>query len=486
MSNVHTRNIGDQVNVEHFATIAGDSTYGFIPANFRTFTAGAGTAVIDNNQFKVTSGTTVADYGVIRSFRSVNYKTGQGANFRFSGRFDTPQDFSWSGLGGVNLGDELSFGYNGLNFGVWHRYHGKAEIQDLQITGAAGGSENATVTINSVAYTVPLTLGTVQKNAKEIADYLNANAPELEAEQINDIVRIDFISDGAKAGTYSFSSSTATGTWSQVTAGVTKTSDFYPSVSGVTQGVDATGVNIKEQWNGEEIPNFDPSKGQNYLIVFNNGFGNIEFWIEADNGLYCKVHTINWVNRETSPNAGNASLRVAMYATCIGNATAVDVYCTAMSGFIYGPISKTRNPRGFANTKSIDATLTNILTIRNSRTFNGNANQVEIEPLFAVLTNDTNNIAFFQIRGNPTVAGDTNFQAIGNNLVSQSDVAGTTVTEDGRLFIEIPVARLSSVPIDLTPFLIRQPPSLRLVIAGRRSSGSADNLGASLSWYEDV
>lgn len=43
-------------------------------------------------------------------------------------------------------------------------------------TGAASGSENATIILNDVEYTVPLTTGTTAHNAYEIATYLTANA----------------------------------------------------------------------------------------------------------------------------------------------------------------------------------------------------------------------------------------------------------------------------------------------------------------------
>ena len=486
MSNVHVNNLGDTLVAESVPTVSGDAVYGFIPSNFRTFLAGTGTATTEDNKFKVTSGTSLGDYGVIRSFRSVNYKTGQGASFRMNGYFGTPLASTWSGLGAVNLGDELSFGYNQLNFGIWHRFGGHAEVRDLQVTGAAGGSESATVEINGTEYTVPLTSGTVQDNAREIAEYLDSNATGLEAEQIDDIVRVDFTSDGAKSGDYTFTSSTATATWSQVTAGVFGTDEFYPMDDGVAEETDAFGVTTKSKWNGDTIQGFDPSKGQNYLISFNNGFGNIEFFIETNNGIYKKVHTIEWANRKTQTNVVNPSLRLAVYATSIGATSPITVYSSGMSGFIYGPVQKTRNPRAFANTKSIATTLTNIFTIRNSRTYNGFANQVEIEPVFLTLANDGTKTAEFQLRGNATVAGDTNFQEVGTNLISQVDTAGTTVTENGRLLAEFVVAKASSITVDLTKFMIRQPPSLRLVIAGKMVSGSSSDLTAALTWYEDI
>lgn len=462
----------DEVNVaEDTAFVAGNAVYGFIPSNFRTFLAGAGTATTNGVMFQTTSGSSLGDYGVIRSFRSLNYKTGQGASIKCSGYFGTPQALTWSGMGGFNIGDEFSFGYNGLDFGIWHRYGGQAETQCLTITSGATGSETATITINDVVYNVPLTSGSVQENAYEIEAYINANATDIEAEQVDDCVQILFLSDGAKSGAYSFSSATATGSFAQLNAGVTKTSRHIPVAN----------------WTAEPPTDFDPLKGNTYKIDYQNGFGEAHFFIEdKDSGRYKEVHVLRWANRNTVPNLTNPSLRVGCYATCIGSPTPVEVNMAYVAGFVEGQISKTRNPRAFSNTKSIDTTLTNVLTLRNTRVYNGYANQVEIAPINVTLANDGGKTAIFELRGNPTVAGPTNFQAPGNNLVSQYDITGDTVTENGRLLASFVVAKGSSITVDLTPFLIRQPPTLRLVIAGRMASGAASDLTASLVWYEDV
>jgi len=205
--------------------VAGSAEYNLIPANFREFTASGGSTGVSNKKFQVQSGTSAGGYGTIRSFRSINYKTGQGAVVRFSGIFNSNQENSWSGIGAFNIGDEYSFGYNGTDFGIWHRYGGKAEVQTLTVTGAAGGSENATVTLDGTGYTVPLTASTVQTNAKEIADYIQTNSTEFEAYQLDDTVVFYALSDGDKTGSFSFSSATATATYSETTAGITKTSD---------------------------------------------------------------------------------------------------------------------------------------------------------------------------------------------------------------------------------------------------------------------
>jgi hypothetical protein len=458
-----------QVIAENRAYIQANAVYGFIPSNFRTFLVGTGTATTSDNEFTTTSGTSLGDYGTIRSFRSLNFKYGQCGLCKFAARFPENLALTWQGVGLFNLGDELSFGYNGTDFGVWHRYNGKAEIRTLTVTTPAGGSEDATVTINGTAYTVPLTSGTVELNAKEIADYLDANATGYEAYQNEDTVEVVATSDGAKSSTWSFSSSTATASFARTTEGVTKTSDF------VTQA----------NFNGHVPDGFDPSKLNSYEIQYTFG-GDIKYYIfNSDTGRFLLAHTVMWVNNNDGPNLYNPSLHAGLYATSIGATTAVQNYCTYISAYSQGTTIITRNPRAVSNTKSVGTTLTNILTIRNRKNYNGVSNQVEIEPVFLTIASESSKNAVIELRGNPTVSGDTNFSDVGTNLVSEIDTDGTTVS-GGRALGKFTVSNNSPLVINLAQLGIRQPPTLRLVVCGNVTSGASANLTATLTYLEDI
>lgn len=158
-----------EVNVaQNNAFIQASATYNFLPSNFRDFTSGTGSTEVANKLFVCKTGTGVGGYGAIQSFRALNYKPGSSGLARFTALFESNAANSWQGVGLVNLGDELSFGYNGNSFGIWHRYGGLAEVRTLTITGAATGSETLTLTLNGVAYSIPLTSGSVEHNAWEI------------------------------------------------------------------------------------------------------------------------------------------------------------------------------------------------------------------------------------------------------------------------------------------------------------------------------
>lgn len=451
--------------------IQGTGVYGFVPSNFRTFISGTGTAGAENRMFKVSTGATVFSYGTIQSFRTLNYKPGQGGLVQLTGVFESNVENSWQGVGLFSIADEFSFGYNGTTFGVWHRYNGQPEVRTVTVTGAAGGAENLTLTLNTVAYTIPLTAGTTAHNAYEIANWLEANQTNWAADQVGATVIISSLSDGAKSGTYTFSSGTATGSIAQNTAGVTKTSDHIAQSS----------------WNGRAAAWLDPSRGNVYQIQFQYlGFGNIEFFIEdPQTSRFILVHTIRYANSNTTPSVSNPSLRAGLYAASIGSTTDLVVRSASIVASVQGSVEKIRNPRAYEHTQTVSSTFTNIFSIRNRRTYNYYTNQVEIEPVQITLANESSKNAEVEIRTTTDTGVEQNYQAVGTNLVTDYDTTSVTGIT-GTLIAAYTVSGGGSAVIDLTPLRIRVPAGLTICILGRVNSGAASPVTAALVWYEDV
>lgn len=464
----------EQLIANNYAFIQSVPVYNLLPANFRAFTTESGTAGVTSKQFTCTTGTSVGGYGAIQSFRALNYKAGVSGTARFSAIFPTGGvATSWQGVGLLNLGDELSFGYNGTDFGIWHRYNGLAEVRTITVTGAAGGSENLTLTLNSVAYTIPLTSGTTAHNAYEISDWLNnsSNQTVWKADQVDSTVIISAQSDGAKAETYTFSSGTATGTIAQNTAGTTKTSDF------ITQS----------NWNQNTFEALDPTKGNMYSIVYKySGFGNIQFFIEnQDTGTPTLVHVIKYSNANTVPSMGNPSLRTGLYCVSLGSTTDITVQCAGIAAFMQNIPILTRNPRAYVSTQTVDTNFTNIFTIRNRRTYNSIINQVEIEPQFLTLASESSKNTEFELRATTDTAVEQNFTAVGNNLISDVDTSVVTVTV-GRLLLAGTLAPGETLKLNLTELRIRAPPTIHLVLQARVTGGADSDVTGSLVWIEDL
>jgi len=113
--------------------------------------------------------------------------------------------------------------------------------------------------------------------------------------------------------------------------------------------------------------------------------------------------------------------------------------------------------------------------------------EVEIEPRYITLANAGNRQATFRLLGNTTLGGTYNYTYENeDNLISEVDTSGTTVT-GGTELASFVVAAGESASINLAPFRIRIPPSLALTVSAvQNAGGSAGNLTAALTWYEDV
>ena len=142
--------------------------------DIETFSATGGSVAAEDTgtgtEFKCSTGTSVGAYGIIRSRRSTAYRAGQGMLLRWTARFSEPVALGLQRAGGINAENELSFGYQGTDFGIFKRANGGLEIQTLTVTAGASGSETATITLDGTAYTVSLTSGTAAHNAYEIAN----------------------------------------------------------------------------------------------------------------------------------------------------------------------------------------------------------------------------------------------------------------------------------------------------------------------------
>ena len=462
---------GELAVAQYTPFIQNTGVYELIPANFREYTTLSGTTGMEDRMFTCTTGTTIYGYGAIQSFRSLNYNAGQGGMARFTGIWSTPAALTWSGVGLINLSDELSFGYNGLDFGIWHRYGGVAEVRTITITGASSGATDLTLTLNNVPYTIPLTNASAEVNAYEIENWLNSNQSVWVADQIDNTVIISAQSDGLKDDTYSFSHATATGTITQNRAGVTKTSTHIPQTS----------------WNNNAMLSIDPSKGNVFQIAYQYlGYGNIKFYVEnSETGAFNLVHTIKWANNATRTSLNNPSLRFGIYTASIGSTTDIKVQCASCALFVQGEVFKTRNPRAVKNTQSVSGSFTNVLAVRNRRTYNGLYNQVEIEPINLAVSSESSQNVEIEVRANPTFSGSTDFTNVGTNLISDIDTTNNTAS-GGRLLAAFTLGSKGSVNVDLKDLEIRIPPSLKISVSARVTGGASSNVTAALTYYEDL
>jgi len=429
-------------------------------------TTGSSTAGAEDGEFFATSGTGATDVAAIFSKNQIIPRHGQGSLFRFSARFDGGVADTRLSAGGSTASDAVLFGYSGVNFGTFYNHDGAVIVYELQVTGAASGGENATVTINGTGFTVPLTAATVQENAFEIAESLSSQVALFNFSQNDDTVVMRSIIAGPETGAFTFSSSTATGAFTQLGAGVDTIRDFT----------------AQTDWNVDKKPDLDPSKTNYYSIRHN---GDIEYYVQdEDTGAEVLAHRQGLPNTLTRSIFGNASFRMSWFVSNTGSTTPVTVRGSHGAAFVEG-LKKMRLPTHSAegDATGVGTTLTNIATIRNRIVFGTKVNLGRIIPSVISAFSEGTKGTEIEVILNADVAGVTNFEYIDKDeSIAEIDRTPGAVTGGTLLASKV---FLTDTEINLLIFndLIQSGDSL--TIAMRVIQNPAADMGGAGVWEEE-
>lgn len=430
-----------------------------------------GSTTAENSVFKVDSGTNPNGFAAVLSKRQITYRAGLGVMGRWTAIFDTPQTDSAQESGLSTNTDRLGFGFQGETFGVIYSFNGESEIQELTITTPASGSETAIITVDGDDFSVPLTAGTVQQNAVEIATSLEAQVADYNFTANNDqVVARSFFP--VPAASFAFTSATAVAAWVQVQIGVNTTDGFVP----------------QSQWNTNTRPDLDVEKGNVYQVQFQFlGFGVIYFSIEEPTtGLLEVVHVIRYTNENTVPNLGNPTFRIGWVAQNFGNTTPISLSGSSAAMFNEGNLKITEQPRSVFKTTSVDTTVfKNIITLRSRLVMGTKRNRVETLPLFLFALTDSTKGALIEITAESAFSSELNFQYIDKDT-STSEVATDTVdVTGGRLIASIPVSTLGA-RLDLAELGTFLLPGEAITISAKIIAGSAGSVSVTLNFVEDL
>ncbi len=437
-----------------------------------TFTSLGGTTIVADGMFVCTSGTNANGFGSILSRRQAKYRSGQGMLARFTALFDTPQIDSVQIAGLLNNTDQVGFGYLGTDFGVVYNHGGASEIQELTISAAATGSENATVTIDGTGYTVALTAGTVQHNAFEIANSLNSQVPLWDFSSNDDQVIARGLVADVFTGAFTFSSGTAAGTFAQVGIGMAPTETLIKQAD----------------WNVNTREALDPSKGNVYQVQFQYlGFG--AFFLSVENpetGEFEIVHIIEYSNANLIPNLSNPTFRVGWTVGNTGNTTSLTVKGGSAAMFNEGPIVVSEVPRTVDHIQPTVTTgdFTNIITFRNRLVFNGKRNRVETEPFLITVITDSSKGALIQISKNAIPGGDLDFAYLDKDH-STSEIATDAVVVTGGTPTVSFVATTLGFKVDLAELGLFLFPGESFTVSAKIISGASASVTATIISVED-
>lgn len=457
-----------ELQVANLRTITQISAVYGILDNAVTIESGTGSVSASNELFTCSTGVSSSGTAAIQTARQLAYKAGQGGLCRITALFTEGVANSQQIAGLITAEDRLCFGYDGATFGILRGHDGKAENNHLTITTPASGSENATLTVDGTNYTVPLTAGTAEHNAYEIATSMATQDLLHEYESVGDEVRILSIIDGPE-GAYAFTSATAVGTISQEVAGVAISEEWIQQAN----------------WNGTAVT-IDPTKGNVYQIQFQYlGFGAIKFFIEdSETGDFVLVHTIQYSNTSISTSVSNPTFRVGWAAQNRGNTTDIVTKGASCGAFIEGDGKQSDDTRcKFVEATGIGTTETTILTMRNSFEFKNRVNRVELQPILLTLGTDTAKTATFIIRKNPEITGDVIYSEIDPNSPLHVSEDNNSVT-GGKIMMAFNANNGSFPLAELEGKLLFLPRDV-LTISAKVSSGAASEMQASFTFRED-
>ena len=155
--------LSPQIQIEHI--------YSVNDRILNTKSKGSGTSSISESLLTVSSGTTTASHELVGSVQKAKYHAGQGTLSRWTAIFESGGTADTSVIAGIgNDEDGFFFGYDGVDFGLLHRFAGKVEYRTLTFTtGAVTAGGTVTVTLDGTATETEVTNGgSVQAVAREV------------------------------------------------------------------------------------------------------------------------------------------------------------------------------------------------------------------------------------------------------------------------------------------------------------------------------
>jgi len=448
--------------------------YGLGENIFTVVDSGSSGSVSSNNSLFICQTGTAADgLATILTLRELTFRAGQGILARFTAEFTSGVANSQQAAGLINAENSFTFGFANDQFGILYASDGEVEYQELTVTTPAAGSENATITVDGIGYTVPLTSGTASHNAIEIAGSLNTQVPNYRFSANNAEVTALAVVSGPQ-GSFAFTSATAVASWVQVNAGANVTVDFIPQAN----------------WNIDTLSDFnlDPTTLNAFEIEFT--YSGCRFSIIDNEGDIRDVHYISSVNVSATPIVTTPSFRCGWIARNLGNTSDLTVSGASASGFVEG---EKRFDSGIRAEDSaalgIGLVNTSLLCIRNRIEFGDRINRAELLPRFISVSTDSNKASFFRLILNPTFSSDVVFSYIDEeNSIAEFSEDNVTIT-GGRLVGSVTASSGASVTVSFndepnTDTFVA--PGDILCLSGRVSSGGAADMDVSISWQEDV
>lgn len=409
-----------------------DGVYGINAGQNTLFASGSGASSGANALLTVSTGTTVNSKSQIESRKRLRYRPGQGLVARYTAMFPSGGVASSEQFVGLDNEENcIGVGYSGTSFGIIYKKGGKRQINTLTITTKSSTAESITITLNSVAYSVPVTNGaSTAKTAYEIstfASYVNWKAMQVGSTVV-------FVSDiaGVLGGTFTLSgAATAVGTFATTLAGVATTDLFI----------------AKSSWNGDTLDGSNTAANPSGFTIDTTKLNIFQIGVQylgagvitldvatitpKNDFNWTRCHTILNPNSLTTPNFSNPVFPWKNKVLSTGSTTNLTVSSASYCLFIEGRQFLQGNRFTFQRTITTvtSAAYQCLFTIRADLTYQTKASQVVVNIMsISAGIKHTNAVTFFLIK-NATLAGTPQFSLWSSAKSNCSyDTSATTCT----------------------------------------------------------
>ena len=485
---------GVGTSVELFTEVAAFTERANDDRVWKQFKALSGSVAVTFNEAVLSTGTTQFAYMTLQTVQQSTYEPGKGIRMSWTARFpDGNVSGAFQAVGAYHGEAGFAVGYpnDGSGFGFMFRRARRFEVQALQVTAAATGSETVTVTLNGTAHAVPVTSGTVQQNAKEIAEFSSGYTDSgglvpYQTYAVDDTVYFIRQTQGAPASGYTATSTgTLAATFSQFQAGAQGTQTWTRQADWNIDPCDG---------GGPSGVSLDPTVGNVYLLTYGwLGYLGCMLWVQDPNDQrLVPVHYEKWggTNSATGPMIADPRFPIIYAVASLGSTT--DVSVAGASCYVAqegnpenrGPgVSVTQRKTGVGTTEvPIVSAMTNLLNFRNN-TINRRAGVLRELEFANVGGKDA--IVNVYIGEQSNLVGSV-FQSSDDDSILLLDTSATALTGTLDLILSANVPSGGTVQPFLDPDRGRQIYRGQVLIITAQTSASTTEIVVTINGNEDI
>lgn len=245
----------------------------------------------------------------------------------------------------------------------------------------------------------------------------------------------------------------------------------------------------QDTWNRDLATLLKPELGNVFQIEYQwLGYGMQYFYIENLDGNLAPVHVIAYANTSVDTSVENPDLPITMRVENVGNTSNVSLASPSAMAGLYGPAYDEAISLVIAedNLKTISGGAeTPIISFYNPPEYQGKNNRLFVQAIRLIITSDGNKNVIGRAWANGTPDGAATYVPINNDItpvqVSRdiSSLGKTGAVQIGTF----PLAKLDSLPIDLTGSKFLGYPGQYITIVAESSNSSEITAGVTFRQF---